>query len=186
MYIVPILPNLVCKRSLSELYAVETAANTVFTEQNDESRARTDEQCVGKHAQRLDEALLCGMGYVGCGGSVRSRAHARLVAEQSALYALHKCRAYSAAQSLMPAEGVAYNERYDIGYAANVGQHNIKCQNNIADGHYRHYDAAERRYTMDTSEDDKQRSNDITAPDNTGPLQTRSAEQRSWCCSAPN
>ena len=149
--------NLVGERSLSELYAVETAVYAVFAEQNDESRARTDEQCVGEHAQRLYEALLGGMGYVGCGGSIRSRAHARLVAEQSALYALHKCRAHSAAQSLMPAKGIANNERYDIGYAANVGQHDKQCQQDVANGHYGHYDAAERRDAMDASEDDKQR-----------------------------
>mgnify|MGYP006974940107 FL=1 len=99
---------------LCQLYPVYRTVQRRPAEQDDKSRAGTDQQGVGENTQSLDQSLFDRM-CDGCRGRyVRSRSHTCLVAEQAALDPLHQSGTDRTACRLFPSESAAYDQFDDI------------------------------------------------------------------------
>ena len=97
------------------------------------------------------------MCHIGRSSHVRSRTHTGFVAEQTALDTLHQGHTDTAAQSLFPTEGAAYNQLDDIRQVGDVHAHNHESQQDITQCHDRNDDAAHLGDALDTPEDNHQR-----------------------------
>ena len=90
-------------------------------------------------------------------GYVRRRAHARLVAEPAALDALHERCAGTAAQRLLPTEGIGDDQLHDLGQPPEIEEHDAQRKDDISQCHDRDDHPAHPGDTVDASEDDQQR-----------------------------
>nr|DAL56230.1 MAG TPA_asm: hypothetical protein [Caudoviricetes sp.] len=141
---------------LRQLDAVQRGVGDA-AEEDDEGRAGADEQRVGEDTEGLDQPLLHRMRDVGRGGDVRGRTHAGLVAEQTALDALHERRASRSAQDRTPAEGLGEDQPEHLGQPADVEQDDAQGQQDVAQGHDRDDHAADPGDAVDAAEDDEER-----------------------------
>ena len=142
---------------LRQLDAVEAGLGGDAAEQDDESRAGTDDQRIGKYAQRLDQSLFHRMRDMGRSRHVRCRTHTGFVAEQTPFDALHQCRADAAAQGLFPAEGIRDDQADHIRQFSEVEQDDAQGQDDITQRHDRNDHAAHLGNAVDAAEDDQQR-----------------------------
>ena len=146
---------------LGELDAVHRGVADSANE-DDEGGAGADDQGVGEDSEGLDEALLYGVGGIGCGRHVRSRAHTGLIAEHSALDALHDGGADassgqfppSSAVSVPEAECVRDDQAEYLGNFSYIHGYDDKRQGDVEEGHHGDEQAAHAGDAPDAAEDD--------------------------------
>ena len=138
---------------LCQLYPVYRTVQRRPAEQDDKSRAGTDQQGVGENTQSLDQSLFDRM-CDGCRGRyVRSRSHTCLVAEQAALDPLHQSGADRTACRLFPSESAAYDQFDDGRQFRYIEQYDPRGERHVSQCHYGDDHAADFGYSLDSSED---------------------------------
>ena len=114
-------------------------------------------QRVSEHAKRLDKPLLHGMGGRGCGGNVRSRPLASLIAEETALDAVHHRGSQPSTGNRSDTKGVLYDYTEDMRNELDVHGDDDKRKNHIPHRHQRDENAAHFCNALNAAEDDCQR-----------------------------
>ena len=121
------------------------------TDQNHESRTRTYQQGVGKHAQCLNQALFYRMRHRGSRCHIRGTTLACLIAEQAAFHTVHDGGSQGASYTLFQSKGMRYNHFQHLGNQLVVDDDDHDYQHKVADGHDRHQHRTDVGNTMNTA-----------------------------------
>lgn len=105
----------------------------------------------------LDQPLLDGMRDMGRGGDIGRGTHARLVAEQPPLDALHQRGSHAAAHRLLPAESVGDDQLHDFGQPPEIEEHHAQRKGDIPQRHDRDHHPAHAGDAVNAAEDNAQR-----------------------------
>ena len=80
------------------------------TQQDDEGGTSTNDEGIGEDAQTLQQPLIDGMRYGGCGSGIGGATFTCFVREESALHTLHHSYSYGSSCSLFPSESTTDDE----------------------------------------------------------------------------